>query len=424
MRGDIMDIVNLEEKKNKLLNRYRNLFIQRTGFTGNMLNSYVTNLIAIGEKKYGTNFTEDILKEKREDSILWLIDEVSKHGGVISTSSNMVKDTLQETADAYEALSMEKEEQSIESKKDQIFDLVDKMDEYQFEDYLKQLSWPSNVLAKFNGIVSYQISQNPDKSEFEISKGVLKSMSDEIELIAPKKVEEQKDIHVQNTEPIIDSVEQPIINEEPIVENFNNEIDNNQVISEEPTVIPSTARVGKRKEAPKSLVGKFKEKWKNASFKKKLLIGAVAVGAVIGVGIIAATAISQMITTQSFDVNSIMASNDIASNLINNFDTSTLDTNTPVNWSSIGEGTEVHTTLNDALTDTNTLTSNEWMSVDHMEAVNTAGDVVNLDGMTVEQVNQTLDSGDYGVRGSSNGTYMGWFDEGTVKDAINTGKGL
>jgi len=95
-----------------------------------------------------------------------------------------------------------------------------------------------------------------------------------------------------------------------------------------------------------------------------------------------------------------------------------------VDWNSIGQGTEVHTTLNEALTDTNTLTSNEWMNVDHMEAVNTAGDVINLDGMTVDQVNQTLDSGDYGVRGSSNGTYMGWFDEETVKDAINQGKGL
>ena len=189
-------------------------------------------------------------------------------------------------------------------------------------------------------------------------------------------------------------------------------------------MIPATAKVGKRKEAPKTLVSKFKEKWKNASFKKKLLIGAVAVGAIIGVGVIATTAISQMITTQSFDANSIMASNNIASGLIDSLDFSSVDTNSTVDWSSIGQGTEVHTTLNDALTDTNTLTSNEWMNVDHMEAVNTAGDVVNLDGMTVDQVNQTLDSGDYGVRGSSNGTYMGWFDEETVKDAINQGKVL
>ena len=132
-----------------------------------------------------------------------------------------------------------------------------------------------------------------------------------------------------------------------------------------------------------------------------------------------------MIATQSFDTSQIINTN----NMINAalpLDNSVVDPNVTntVDWGSIGAGTEVHTTLNDALTDTNTLTSNEWMNVDHMEAVNMAGDVINLDGMTVDQVNQTLDSGDYGVRGSSNGTYMGWFDEGTVKDAINTGKGL
>lgn len=472
MRGDFMDITNLEEKKNKLLNKYRNLFIQKTGFTGNMLNSYVTNLIAIGEKQYGTNFTEDILKEKREDSILWLMDEVSKHGGVITASSNnVVKDTLQETAHAFAAVANQNAEQQEVNEKDKILELIDKMNENEFENYLKELSWSSSNYAKFNGIVSYKISQNPNKSEFEISKEVLKSMANEIELIVPKaeknnsaiiddtlngyvmventinKTEELTDdqkqefrntlwdnfdnyvnqtsenvenkipeISNQITEPIMETVSEPIIETENVEEIKPETL--------ESAVIPATAKVGKRKEAPKTLVSKFKEKWQNASFKKKLLIGAVAVGAIIGVGVIATTAISQMITTQSFDANSIMASNNIASGLIDSLDFSSVDTNSTVDWSSIGQGTEVHTTLNDALTDTNTLTSNEWMNVDHMEAVNTAGEVVNLDGMTVDQVNQTLDSGDYGVRGSSNGTYMGWFDEETVKDAINQGKVL
>jgi len=54
-----------------------------------------------------------------------------------------------------------------------------------------------------------------------------------------------------------------------------------------------------------------------------------------------------------------------------------------------------------------------------MEAVNTARDIVNLDGMSAGEVNQVLDNGEYGVRGSSNGTFMGWFDEQTVRDAVN-----
>lgn len=459
---------NLEEKKNKLLDRYRGLFVQKTGFTGNMLDNYVTNLIIIGEKQYGSNFTEDILKEKRNDSILWLMDEVSKNGGMVTANiiQDKVKDTLQETANAFSAANQQALQTQV-SQKEQILELIDKMDEYEFENYLKELSWTSSNYAKYNGIVNYKKSQNPDESEFKISKDVLKSMADDIELVFPQTKKVNSSVSVNDTLNGYVMVENTINNSEELTDNqkqefrntlwndFDNYVEQNpesgkisnqitepsivdasepliesesveevQPAKLETTVIPNTARVGKRKEAPKTLVSKFKEKWKNASFKKKLLIGAVAVGAIIGVGVIAATAISQMIATQSFDANSIMASNNIASGLIDSLDFSSVDTNSTVDWSSIGQGTEVHTTLNDALTDTNTLTSNEWMNVDHMEAVNAAGDVVNLDDMTVDQVNQTLDSGDYGVRGSSNGTYMGWFDEETVKDAINQGKVL
>jgi len=453
-----MDIVNLNEKKNQLLDKYRNLFIQRTGFTGNMLDNYVTNLIALGEKQYGSNFTEDILKEKREDSILWIMDEVLKRGGMVGATgiNTMVKGTLQETAYAFAAVANQKAEQEQVNEKDQILELIDKMDEYEFEKYLKELSWKSSNLAKFEGIVSYQISQNPNMSEFQISKNVLKSMADEIELIMPNNKEEKNNtssvdetldgyVKVEAAKPNIEETPEQEVQKEDVNDSNINDVnvvplnmipestlkpiqpltDFNEIEENNQTVIPVTARVGKRKAAPKGLISKFKESWKNASFKKKLLIGAVAIGAVIGVGIVAATAISQMIATQSFDTSQIINTN----NMINAalpLDNSVVDPNVTntVDWGSIGAGTEVHTTLNDALTDTNTLTSNEWMNVDHMEAVNMAGDVINLDGMTVDQVNQTLDSGDYGVRGSSNGTYMGWFDEGTVKDAINTGKGL
>ncbi len=466
-----MDIINLEEKRNKLLDKYRNLFIQNTGFTGNMLNSYVDNLITVGEQQYGDNFTEDILKEKRDDSILWLMNEVSKHGGIsFNNIHNKVKETMQETVNTVSAIANQKAIQEQVSENDQILELIDKMNEYEFEEYLSELSWSPSNRAKFNGIVSYKLKQEPNASELEISKEVLKSMADEIELIFPKDdISKQENISnddvlngyvmaeksINNNEGVTDEdkkvwrdalwkdfdnyVEQnPEDNKidshdiskqitEPIVKlpevQKTDSIAKENTLKMENTVIPATAKLGKRKEAPQTLKQKFKEKWKNASFKKKLLIGAVAIGAIIGLGVIAATAISQMVATQSFDANSIMATNNIASSLTNGLDLGSIDSSV-VDFSSIGQGTEVHTTLNEALTDTNTLTSNEWMNVDHMEAVNTAGEVVNLDGMTVDQVNQTLDSGDYGVRGSSNGEYQGWFSEETVKDAINQGKGL
>ncbi len=476
---------SLEEKKNKLLNKYRNLFIQRTGFTGNTLDSYVKNLIAMGEKHYGSNFTEDILKEKRDDSIIWLMDEVAKNGGMIAARNihDKVKSTMQETINAFAAVANQKARQERVSEKDQILELIDKMDKYEFENYLKDLSWSSDKYAKFKGIVSYKMSQNSNNSEIEISKEVLKSMADEIELVFPQTKKESANVEKQDVSASIGdtlngyvAVEKAINNNERLtgeqkkesrdtlyndfdkfveknpenVDNKAEEISNQDTepITEsttdpdnihensasqtaETSEPPATARAGKRKEAPKGLVSKFKEKWKNTSFKKKLLIGAVAVGAIIGVGVITATAISQMIATQSFDTNTVLnisnTLNNIDASVLNNADVSSangIDPNAVVDYSGIGEGTEVHTTLNDALNDTNALSSNQWMNVDHMEAVNTSGEVINLDGMTADQVNQTLDSGDYGVRGSSNGTNMGWFDEETVKNVINQGKGL
>ena len=57
--------MNLEEKKKKLLERYEQLFKKRTGYSGVQLDAYVTELIKSGEQYYGSNFTEDILREKR-----------------------------------------------------------------------------------------------------------------------------------------------------------------------------------------------------------------------------------------------------------------------------------------------------------------------------------------------------------------------
>lgn len=140
-----------------------------------------------------------------------------------------------------------------------------------------------------------------------------------------------------------------------------------------------------------------------------------------------------MLATQSFDTNQVMTTSNMISDAINNIDFTTavnnvdpnaVDPNSVVDWSGITEGTEVYTTMDNASEAVNALSGNEWMQVDHMEAVDKAGNVINLDGMTNNEVINTLDSGDYQVRGSNDGTYMGWFTEDTVKDAINQGRSL
>lgn len=408
-----MNISNLEEKKNLLLNKYRDLFIQKTGFTGGLLNNYVSNLIVFGEKYYGTNFTEDILKEKRQDSILWLMDEVSRHGGMV-VSNNILSSQKEAVSNLVDTINgdIPKGLPEVDNTQE-ILNLIDKMDEYEFENYLKQLTFSSENMKKFNYIASNLKQGNPNLNDFQASKQALGYLTNDIKLVYPS---------VNNTEKNTPQLENNNIQSIGNV----NAMTITEPIDVKPVDIPLekditkdisvTARIGRRKAAPKTLVDKFKEKWKNTSFKKKLLIGAIAI---VGVGIITATVVSQMIATQSMDVQMISNAGNLVSDMINNG-----DVNSVVSWDGIGQGTEVHQTMNDALNGTNNLTSNEWMNIDHMEAVNKAGDVVNLDGMTVNEVNQTLDAGDYGIRGSSNGNYMGWFDENTVKEAINQGKGL
>ena len=68
---------DMNEKKTKLLNIYADLLKARTGYSGPMLDGYVEALIKNGEQYYGANFVEDVINEKREDSIIWLMDEIA-----------------------------------------------------------------------------------------------------------------------------------------------------------------------------------------------------------------------------------------------------------------------------------------------------------------------------------------------------------
>jgi hypothetical protein len=177
-----------------------------------------------------------------------------------------------------------------------------------------------------------------------------------------------------------------------------------------------TMRKGKRKKAPRTLIEKFKQKWQDPSFRKKVMIGAT----IVVVAGIAAASVINMIATQGGDYNTISNATNLASDIYN---LNVSDVSMP-DWSSIGSGIDVHTNLNDAINDANTLISNNYMQIDHMEAVDSAGQIINLDGLSNTQINNILDNGDYGIRGSYNGEYMGWFDEDTIKNIISGGKSI
>lgn len=84
---------SLPEKKQLLLSKYSDLINQRVldieargkhfgslkpDLQAEYTDNYLTNLIRVGEEKYGDNFIEDIMNEPTEEPIKWLMDEVSK----------------------------------------------------------------------------------------------------------------------------------------------------------------------------------------------------------------------------------------------------------------------------------------------------------------------------------------------------------
>ncbi|MCI9084651.1 MAG: hypothetical protein HFH46_03465 [Bacilli bacterium] len=510
--------MNLEEKKNKLLEKYGELFKERTGYTGVQLDAYATELIKNGEQYYGSNFTEDILREKRNDSILWLMDQVtittlpSRGSQTINEeeannfqawAQSLVTDYKMTPAQAneyasnpsnrfmYERWLLNKQSQkepttsnvelqpNIDEPVSKTQILLDK-----HGDLIKKRIFGGHFQGELNAVQEEQLKEKIDvliengklhygdnfldelinnNSKENVAK-ILRSISltydkqqDELETI---QIENRMQGHattvpVQTAEdalepqtvdvkvPEVDNVV-PTSNQETVAENKERlalppgqeeqiEIEENDNTR---PMVPATAKLGKRKDANPKLIDKFKTYWKEASFKKKLLIGAVALGAVAGIAVVTATAISNMLATQSFDTNQVMTASNMISDALNNMGFTTtinnvdpsvtngVDPNAVVDWSGITEGTEVYTTMDNASEATNALTGNEWMQVDHMEAVDQSGNVINLDGMTNSEVIDTLDSGDYQIRGSHNGEYQGWFTEDTVKETINHGRSL
>jgi len=351
---------NFEQKKQQLLDKYKGLFIQKTGLNGTALDNYVNGLIAIGEKHYGPDFVERILRTEKEDVILWLIDEMSKYSGTymvnnqnaINNGALNQEDKLkgQMFADAFGMVAKSKAEKQavdnlvntingeipkrLEEKStvntEQILLEIDKMDELEFNDYLKQLMLSQEQIIKFNKLISGAKQLNPQLSNFEAAKLSLKSMVNEINLVVPNrnKTNEYNNVRSAAT---IESRQDGTKQFSPTPRKVAR---GNQRFSPTPRKVARgdqrfspTPRKGKRKAAPQGLISKFKEKWNNTSFKKKVLIGAVAVGTVIGIGFIAAAAISQIITTQSFDVNIIANANHLASNIINGSGVNSIDPN-------------------------------------------------------------------------------------------------
>ena len=167
-----------------------------------------------------------------------------------------------------------------------------------------------------------------------------------------------------------------------------------------------------RRKGPKDLINFFKDKWENSNTFKAVVIAAGLV--IAGLAIFAATALTG-------DASHATYGGGLLSGAASNADFSSLSqvVSDPTvaqsfDLSGIGQGTEVHQTIADAANGTNTLLGNEWMQVDHLEAVDLSGNIINLDDASPEEILNLANSNEVQFRGSNDGTYMGWFDSNTI----------
>lgn len=449
-----MNIDNLDFKRGQLLNKYRDLFVRKTGFTGSLLENYVNNLIATGEKYYGANFTDDILREKREDSILWLIDDISRNGNYNYASNNVARELPAgnaATTNLENALSGnapkglpdgERGKEAVDnlmrtingevpkglpetSESSKIIALIEKMNEQELIDYLGKVI-KADQYGKFNGFVSEFKRANPNLSDFEAHKKALIAIAPEIELIDPitqnvlaekqdaKDIETIKTGNVRPTREALDAVlptiELDAKQDTEVMEPVTNVVSNKpekefRVVKNFGDYVPvsKTARAGKRKEAPKGLISKFKEKWRDSKFKKKMLVGAIAIG-VIGLGVIAATAISQMISSQSIDTNMIMNANHLTSSLLNglgldSISDSVVSGNEYMDYT-VNAGDTIYSNAADATLGQNGDVASQWYSDKPQGIYDTANnqwvDTSNIDFNNPEDMKQFMD-GDHAL---------------------------
>lgn len=411
---------NLDQKRQQLLDKYKSLFIQKTGFNGVNLDNYVNKLIGFGEQYYGSNFVEDILREKKEDSILWLIDEVSRHSWMTLNTvdnskslpaGNPVTENLENAlnGEVSKGLSAGSSDVLEQQEKGQML-----ANAFGAVANQKAEQEKGQMLANAFGAVANQKAEQEKESEsvtevLEPVKNENNSMLDDVFVsltgASPRNLSDEEKTTVND----LDSTR-------PLPEPIKDDV-----------VIPSTAKVGKRKEAPKGLINKFKEKWQDPKFKKKLLIGGIAI-AVIGIGVIAATAISQIMSTQSLDTNMIVNANHLTSSLIDglnldsissNIDTSAVSGSEYMDYT-VNTGDTIYSNATDAVNSLNGDTASQWYNSTPQGIYDTANntwvDTSNVDFNSVEDMKQFMD-GNHAVVQGGNGELDGFrpIDESMIK---------
>ena len=178
---------SLPEKKQLLLSKYSDLINQRVleleargkhfgslkpDLAAEYTDNYLTNLVKVGEEKYGENFIEDIMNEPTEEPIKWLMDEVSKEEDM--TAEPIIPDYSFMEPQPVEPMVEMKNEETIATK-------IEQLDENSLETYLSNFGMTSEEYSKFNSLVSEYKKAHPSDSDFIAEKAAISTIAQDRE---------------------------------------------------------------------------------------------------------------------------------------------------------------------------------------------------------------------------------------------------
>ncbi len=355
------------------------------------IDDFLTDLIERGEFFYGDNFTKDFVNEKTDEARLWLLNDVMYGNGIDV-----------ETQKKEPVMSSNKEE------KKEIIQEETKSDNNADKDTR------DNIISGENGNSTENIDIEEPKEEITYEKLFDKLTKDSG---WPEEAANKFILDKVKDENIKKQAEAALITKplEPVTEDSLESDTTKASEIDEPMPVQT-------KEPKPGLIEKFKEKWKDPKFKRKVIIGGIviAVAAASAIAIAISPELQQFLGGLANNVTNFFTGDEVmhvteATNVASGVDASAIDIGSEnFDLSQIGEGTEVYETSNDALNGTNPLESNEYMEIDNLEVLDSNKQVIDSN-LTVQEAQQYADAGNT-FRGSHDGVYMGHFDSDTIAD--------
>ena len=319
------------------------------------IDDFLTDLIERGEFFYGDNFTKDFVNEKTDEARLWLLNDVMYGNGIDV-----------ETQKKEPVMSSNKEE------KKEIIQEETKSDNNADKDTR------DNIISGENGNSTENIDIEEPKEEITYEKLFDKLTKD---YGWPEEAANKFILDKVKDENIKKQAEAALITKplEPVTEDSLESDTTKASEIDEPMPVQT-------KEPKPGLIEKFKEKWKDPKFKRKVIIGGIviAVAAASAIAIAISPELQQFLGGLVNNVTNFFTGDEVmhvteATNVASGVDASAIDVNSLDTSSWNMEGFNVYDSASEAVNQMNPEAANQWFSSDIQGLYDTStGQMLNL----------------------------------------------